>query len=122
MALALEELTASQNSIPTLIFDEVDTGISGRTASAVGALLKELSKQVQVIVITHLPQVAACADSHFLVVKENTQDSTYSEVRLLNRQERIYELGRMMGGNVVTEDTLAGALALLEQKSEADKS
>lgn len=122
LALALEELTASQNSIPTLIFDEVDTGISGRTASAVGALLKELSKQVQVIVITHLPQVAACADSHFLVVKENTQDSTYSEVRLLNRQERIYELGRMMGGNVVTEDTLAGALALLEQKSEADKS
>ena len=118
LALALEELTASENSIPTLIFDEVDTGISGRTASAVGSLLKELSKQVQVIVITHLPQVAACADSHFLVVKENTQDSTYSEVRLLNRQERIYELGRMMGGNVVTEDTLAGASALLEQKSE----
>ncbi|MDO5351216.1 MAG: DNA repair protein RecN [Succinatimonas sp.] len=117
LALALEELTASENSIPTLIFDEVDTGISGRTASAVGSLLKELSKQVQVIVITHLPQVAACADSHFLVVKENTQDSTYSEVRLLNRQERIYELGRMMGGNVVTEATLAGALALLDQKS-----
>ena len=116
LALALEVLTASENSIPTLIFDEVDTGISGRTASAVGALLSELSHKVQVITITHLPQVAACADSHFLVIKQNSANSTYSEVKLLNHEERILELGRMMGGNIVTKATLEGASALLNER------
>lgn len=116
LALAIEVLTASKSSVPTLIFDEIDAGISGRTASCVGVLLHELSSKLQVLTVTHLPQVAACADSHFLVVKENTENSVRSKAKLLNHDERVYELGRMMGGSIVTKATLEGALALLNER------
>lgn len=116
LALAIEVLTSSQNRTPTLIFDEVDTGISGRTASSVGSLLRELGQHVQVLTVTHLPQVAAKADHQFLVQKDNTSHGVVSKITELKEQGRVDEIARMMGGNVVTEATLEGAKALLADR------
>ncbi|NLK85768.1 MAG: DNA repair protein RecN [Aeromonadales bacterium] len=115
LALTIEVLTSFANSTETLIFDEVDTGISGRTASAVGMLLQKLGKDVQVITVTHLPQVAACANHQFLVTKEQQDSFALSHVSLLDEAGRIEELSRMMGGNVVTEATKESARALLKE-------
>jgi DNA repair protein RecN (Recombination protein N) len=115
LALAIEVLTAGRNSTPTLIFDEVDTGISGRTASAVGSLLSRLGRTVQVLSVTHLPQVAASASNQLLVVKEQDADgSTVSKVSDLSGEDRVREVARMMGGSVVTDATLESARALIE--------
>ncbi len=119
LALALEAVTASMRSTPTLIFDEVDSGISGRTASAVGALLKRLSRSVQVLTVTHLPQVAAYADAQYLARKDSTDGVTTSSLSKLDRQGRIEELSRMMGGTVITTATLQSAAALLDECSHA---
>lgn len=115
LALTIEVLTASVKSTPTLIFDEVDTGISGRTASAVGALLKELGKYVQVITVTHLPQVAASADTQFLVSKFNENGQVNSTLTVLDREGRITEISRMIGGDVQTESTRQSACELLDE-------
>lgn len=115
LALAIEVLTSSANSTETLIFDEVDTGISGRTASSVGNLLRQLGTSVQVITVTHLPQVAACANYQFLVSKEQVNESSQSHVILLDQKGRVEELCRMMGGNVITDATYESAKALLTQ-------
>lgn len=115
LALAIEVLTSSANSTPTLIFDEVDTGISGRTASSVGNLLRQLGQSVQVITVTHLPQVAASANQQFVVNKVQEDSNVISKVCKLDTAGRIEEISRMMGGNVVTEATRQSALALLKQ-------
>ncbi len=115
LALALEAVTASMRSTPTLIFDEVDTGISGRTASAVGQLLRRLGRSVQVLTVTHLPQVAACADGQYLAQKSTDGGSTSSVIIKLDAAGRIEELARMMGGAVVTADTRASAAVLLTE-------
>ncbi len=115
LALAIEVLTSRKGSTQTLIFDEVDTGISGRTASAVGELLHLLGQDVQVITVTHLPQVAASADHQFLVTKSQQGQNVVSVVTELDTDGRVEEISRMMGGNVVTEATRQSALALLKQ-------
>ena len=115
LALAIEAVSASGRGIPTVVFDEVDTGISGRTATGVGQLLHALSRQVQVLTVTHLPQVAACADQHFAVSKEQHGTQARSCVELLDRAGRIAELARLMGGQVVTDATLQSATQLLER-------
>ena len=117
LALAIEVLTSSANSTPTLIFDEVDTGISGRTASSVGSLLRQLGKSVQVITVTHLPQVAASANQQFVVNKVQDESNVHSQVSKLDTDGRVEEISRMMGGNVVTEATRQSALALLKQSA-----
>ncbi len=117
LALAIEVLTSKSASTQTLIFDEVDTGISGRTASSVGSLLRQLGTSVQVITVTHLPQVAASAHSQFLVSKQQHDSSVSSTVEKLDTRGRIEELSRMMGGNVVTDATRESAEALLKQSS-----
>ncbi len=116
LALAIEVLTSRKGSMQTLIFDEVDTGISGRTASSVGALLHLLGQDVQVITVTHLPQVAAAADHQFLVTKSLNGQNVVSVVTELDTKGRVEEISRMMGGNVVTEATRQSALALLKQE------
>lgn len=115
LALAIEVLSSGKNSTPTLIFDEVDSGISGRTAAAVGELLHELGGSVQVIAVTHLPQVAASAHSQLLVSKYNKDDGVVSEIKTLDRNGRIEELSRMIGGNVISEATRKSACELLGQ-------
>ena len=113
LALTIEVLTASVKSTPTLIFDEVDTGISGRTASAVGSLLHELGQYVQVITVTHLPQVAAKAHSQFVVSKSNEQGEVNSTIAMLNNEGRVEEISRMIGGSIITETTRKSAYELL---------
>lgn len=113
LALAIEVLTASVKSTPTLIFDEVDTGISGRTASAVGSLLHELGQYVQVITVTHLPQVAAKAHSQFVVAKYNEQGGVNSTISILDKEGRIEEISRMIGGSIITDTTRKSAYELL---------
>ena len=117
LALAIEVLSSGKNSTPTLIFDEVDSGISGRTAAAVGKLLHELGNAVQVIAVTHLPQVAASAHSQLLVSKFNRDDGVVSEIKTLDHAGRVEEISRMIGGNVITEATRKSARELLGQFS-----
>lgn len=113
LALAIEVLTASVNSTPTLIFDEIDTGISGRTALSVGELLNELGNYTQVITVTHLPQVAAKAHSQFVVAKYNEAGQVNSTITALNHDGRIEEISRMIGGSTITETTHQSARELL---------
>ena len=110
--LALHVVTGSD--VPVLAFDEVDVGIGGRTARSVGALLQRLSRGHQVLVVTHLPQVAAYADAHFAVVKEERGGRTVADVRRLTGDERVGELARMLSGSA-TETSLRHARELLQE-------
>ena len=112
--LALKTVLASADDIKTMIFDEIDTGISGRTASAVARELKKVSVGRQVILITHLPQIAALSDRHFLIEKSATSDSTVSSIRPLSEHEIIDELARMLGGDVITDAVRESARQLRE--------
>ena len=107
--LALKTVLADKDSVGTLIFDEIDTGISGRTAQKVSEKLKQLSGKHQVICITHLPQIAAMADDHFLISKEVRNDRTVTELKRLDEEASIRELARMLGGVSITENTLKSA-------------
>lgn len=118
LALAIEVLTSSSRSTPTLIFDEVDTGISGRTASAVGELLSHLGKQVQVFAVTHLPQVAAAADTQFLVSKITEHAEVCSRVEKLESEQRVEAIARMLGGMVLTDAVRESARELLKKSGQ----
>lgn len=111
--LVLKKLLNENSGVNVLIFDEVDTGISGSVARAVGEKLKSLSKNSQVICITHLPQVASLADQHFLVEK-NSDQRTVTSVRELNMSERVEELARMISGKKISDTARATALELLQ--------
>ena len=103
----------------TLVFDEIDIGIGGRAAEAVGQKLKELSRAQQVLCVTHLPQIAAFADQHFLVEKQERQGKTKTSVRLLEDQERTEEVARMLSGAKLTETSLRHAEQLLKTSRKA---
>ena len=107
--LAIKSILAGEEGIETLIFDEIDTGISGRTAQKVSERLSLLAKDRQVIAITHLPQIAAMADAHFLIEKTSDEKSTISRIYALDEEESIHELARMLGGLRITETVLANA-------------
>ena len=111
--LAIQVITATRLATPTLVFDEVDVGIGGKTAAKVGELLTELAVNAQVLVVTHQPQVAGQADQHLHVQKQSDDDVTVSEARLLSRGERIDEIARMLGGHSITESTRQAATDLL---------
>ncbi len=113
LMLAVKRALAGVGPVGTYIFDEVDAGIGGPTASAVGRKLREVSECHQVICITHLPQIAAMADAHFFVSKKQEQGRTATEIRRLSGAERIEELSRMLGGDKVTDKTRAAAKELL---------
>ena len=111
--LAIKKITAACDRIPTLIFDEIDQGISGRTAAVVGRELREIAKTSQVIVITHLPQIAAAADAAYRIYKESDQEATYTHIKRLSDQEQVEELARLLGGDVISEAARQNAKALL---------
>jgi len=112
--LALKAIFADRDNIPSLVFDEIDTGISGRTAQLVGEKIKEISKTHQVIAISHLPQIVALADSHFSIYKSSEDNITITRVSKLSFEERIRELARMLGGVSITDTTLRHAKEMLE--------
>lgn len=112
VSLAIQVISASRLATPTLIFDEVDVGIGGKTAAKVGQLLQALSQNAQVLVVTHQPQVAGQAAGHLHVSKQAGDDVTVSDARFLSEDERIDEIARMLGGHVVTDSTRAAAAEL----------
>ena len=112
--LAMKNVLAEQDAVPTLIFDEVDAGVSGRAAQKVAEKLWSVSRGKQVLCVTHLPQIAAMADSHFVISKEERGGRTYTEVRPLDNEGRKRELARLHGGDHITETTLASAQEQLQ--------
>ena len=112
--LALKNVLAEQEAVGTLVFDEVDTGVSGRAAQKVAEKLAQVSRHKQVLCVTHLPQLAAMADTHFSVEKGERAGRTYTRVVLLEREERKAELARITGGSKVTEALLESAGELLD--------
>ncbi|KAI4446161.1 DNA repair protein RecN [Eubacterium plexicaudatum ASF492] len=104
--LAIKAVLADCDEIGTLIFDEIDTGISGRTAQMVSEKMNVISKDHQIICITHLPQIAAMADTHFLIEKQAKKNQTHTSIRKLDSEESVSELGRMLGGVKITDTVL----------------
>jgi DNA repair protein RecN (Recombination protein N) len=113
ISLAIQVATSQVASVPTLIFDEVDSGIGGRVAEIVGQLLKRLGERHQVMCVTHLPQVAAAAESQWQVSKAVQHDTTVSSIQALSPTERIEEIARMLGGTRITETTRKHAAEML---------
>ena len=113
--LAIKTVTANQDNIGTLIFDEIDAGISGRTAQMVANKLSELSQVHQIICITHLPQIASMADSHFMIEKTSTNNSTTTDIYQLKEEESDKELARLLGGSELTKAALDNARELKEK-------
>ena len=111
--LAIQVTTANDKTTPTMIFDEVDSGIGGGIAEIVGQKLNQLSQNRQILCVTHLPQVAAQGHQHLYVEKQHHEEMTASQVRLLNQEERVLETARMLGGIEITKNTLAHAREML---------
>ena len=114
ISLAIQVLTSDQSAIPTLIFDEVDVGISGKTASVVGRLLRQLGDKCQVLCVTHLPQVACHGHHQFNVEKFTVDDKTETKMIALSLEERVPALARLLGGSEITELALANAQEMLD--------
>ena len=114
ISLAIQVLTSDQSAIPTLIFDEVDVGISGKTASVVGKLLRQLGDKCQVLCVTHLPQVACHGHHQFNVEKFTVDDKTETKMTALSQEERVPALARLLGGSEITELALANAQEMLD--------
>ena len=114
--LSLKDMMARYSKMPTMIFDEIDTGVSGSVADKMGTMICSMGKYMQVFAITHLPQVAAKGNAHYLVAKERSSDGrVISTIRRLSSEDRIYEVARMLSGSELTEAAVANAKSLLAQ-------
>ena len=113
--LAFRSVLGEKEAVPTLIFDEIDTGVSGRAAGKVGMKLKQVSRSAQVICVTHLAQIAAYADNHLLIEKNVVDERTYTNVSSLDRERRISEIARIMSGTEITENLYNSAKELLDR-------
>lgn len=111
--LAVKAILAQYSKLPTLIFDEIDTGVSGEIAIRMGEIMKEMSQTMQIFAITHLPQIAAKGNAHFKVFKSTVGEDTQSELQLLNEEERVLEIAQMLSGAVVSDSALNHAKSLL---------
>ena len=113
LMLAIKNIAARNNYIPTLIFDEIDTGVSGEVASKLGDIMKEIGETLQLVSITHLPQVASKAKHHFFVYKDVVDEKTRSNIRTLTREERVMEIAKMLSNAEVTEEAKRAAEVLI---------
>jgi DNA repair protein RecN (Recombination protein N) len=113
LMLSIKSLIAKYTALPTIIFDEIDTGVSGEVANKVGQIMERLSENLQVITITHLPQIASKGQSHYFVYKDNESAITYTRIRQLDEQERIVEIAKMLSGDKPGESALQNARELL---------
>jgi DNA repair protein RecN (Recombination protein N) len=114
ISLAIQVVTASASTVPSMVFDEVDVGIGGAVAEVVGRLLRTLSEQAQVLCVTHLPQVAAQGQHHLQVSKSSDNKSVETRMSHLQQEEKVQEIARMLGGVKITDQTLAHAREMLE--------
>ena len=114
LMLAIKSAVSSYNYIPTLIFDEIDTGVSGEVAAKIGSIMRQMGQSLQLISITHLPQVASQAEHHYFIYKDNTGERTQSHIRLLDSSERITEIAKMLSNDKVTAEALRAAEVLLK--------
>jgi len=114
LMLSIKALISKSRALPTILFDEIDAGISGETADKMGNILKEISRDMQVINITHLPQIAAKGDLHYLVYKEDNDLETITRLKLLTPNDRISELAKMLSGENITEAARLNAVELLK--------
>ena len=113
LMLAIKSIAAKNNYIPTLIFDEIDTGVSGEVASKLGDIMNEMGETLQLVSITHLPQVASKAKHHFFVYKDIVDEKTRSNIRILTREERVMEIAKMLSNAEVTEEAMRAAEVLI---------
>jgi DNA repair protein RecN (Recombination protein N) len=113
--LAIKVVLAATDAVPVVVFDEVDVGIGGKTADAVGKKLRQVSRVRQVLCVTHLPQIAAYADQHLRVEKREEDGRTTATVAALIKGDRVREVARMLGGESVTDTSLRHALELITQ-------
>src|SRR5690554_1829813 len=111
--LAVKSILATKSNLPTIIFDEIDTGVSGDVADKMGSIMKDMGNYMQVFAITHLPQVASKGSQHFKVAKFDEAETTVSEIKQLTKEERIQEIAQMLSGNVITDAALEHAKQLL---------
>ena len=119
ISLSIQVVTSQYTQVPTLIFDEVDTGIGGGVAETVGKALQLLGRKHQVLAITHLPQVAACGEHHWQVAKRSDGEQTVSEIKVLDTKARVEELARMLGGEKITATTRQHAAEMLQLNMQA---
>jgi DNA repair protein RecN (Recombination protein N) len=117
MALAIAVTTSQLGTAQTLIFDEVDAGVGGAVAETVGRLMQQLGLDRQVLAVTHLPQVAACADHHLVVAKQLQAGATLSSVSPVQGEQRVGEVARMLGGERLSDTTLAHAREMLQARA-----
>ncbi len=115
LMLGIKSLVASARTLPTIIFDEIDTGVSGDIADRMGSVMKELSTHLQVITITHLPQVAGKGNQYFRVFKADTDEQTITHIEQLSSEQRIQEIARMLSGSDITPEALANARTLITE-------
>ena len=113
--LAIKSVLSDKDDIDTLIFDEIDTGISGRAADKVGSQLLRVAENRQVICVTHLAQIAAYSENHLLIIKNMSDDRTYTNVKTPSYEERIHEIARIMSGTDITENLYNSAKELLDR-------
>ena len=113
LALCIKSIIADKTNLPTMVFDEVDSGVSGQVAVVMGQLITDLSQKYQIITITHSPQVAAHGDDHFFIYKEDKNNRSYTKVRKLNQQDRIREIAQMLSGDPPSESAISNARELL---------
>lgn len=116
LMLSIKSLVAKNTALPTIIFDEIDTGVSGEVANKVGHIMEQLADNLQVITITHLPQIAGKGQSHFFVYKDDHGDMTYTRMKQLNKEERVTEIAKMLSGDKPGESALQNARELLGVK------
>ena len=115
LMLSIKSVVSQHNYIPTLIFDEIDTGVSGEVAAKIGGIMQQMGSSLQLIAITHLPQVASKATHHFFIYKDNEGIRTQSHIRLLSSEERVGEIAKMLSNDKVTPEALKAAEVLLEK-------
>lgn len=118
LMLCLKAMIAGATDLPTIIFDEIDTGTSGEIADRLGTIMRQMSRDMQVIAITHLPQIASKGDTHFVVYKEEVQNKVTTKIKKLSKSERIEEIAQMLSGSKITSEAIDNAKAILGIQSE----
>lgn len=117
LMLSIKALIADTQGLPTIIFDEVDTGVSGEVANEMGSVMQEMATGRQIISITHLPQIAAKGNRHYKVYKQDTELRTETHIRCLSSEERVQEIAMLLSGAAITPEAISAAKALLHSES-----